>query len=147
MKSKIVITLLSFTSLLSADQYIESSEPQISHEHLIATLSKYNNHPKGWSPLNYAIEEQDYASALILIEYTADINKVDAEFDALIRLLVKARQNPNKKISDLQIQVIRKLIKFRINILCDVYAQNALELAIFLKNHEIIAILCDDVYD
>lgn len=114
MKSKVLLLLSMLTiSWLSADQPTEIHEPSISYEQLIAILSKYSNHPKGWSPLNYAIEEGDYASAVLLVEYTADLNKIDSQKNALARLFEKTRQpssNLRIPLTDLQVKLIRKMI-------------------------------------
>lgn len=117
MKSKL-LTLIAviLISSLSAEQYAESHQPQISYEQLMGIFSKYNNNPKGWSPLNYAIEQQDFEAALILIEYTADINKKDNTLNALQRLFANISIRRVNKLSDLQVEIVRKLVKYGIDV-------------------------------
>lgn len=122
MKSKLLL-ILSILSLncLSAEPSTDMHEPSISYERLIEILSKYKHYPKGWSLLNYAIEQEDYAAALVLVEYTADINKKDELFNALARVFKKAESNRQDTLNGQQVTLVKKLIQYGINIHLELY--------------------------
>lgn len=42
-----------------------------------AVLTKYVNNQKGWAALNYAIEQNDFQAAVILIEYIKNFKDAD----------------------------------------------------------------------
>lgn len=82
----------------------------------------YQNNDLGWSALNYAIEMKDYQSAIILCEYTLDINKKDGlcianpkssyKLNALERVLFIAQAiNRQKTLEEEQVLLIDKLLK------------------------------------
>lgn len=50
------------------------------------SLIKYGKHPRGWCPLNYAIEMQDYTSALVLVDFLVNIDIRDENKYPLDRL-------------------------------------------------------------
>jgi len=76
----------------------EISSLKISKEQL-EKIKKYVNNPLGWSALNYSIQEKDYDAALIIADYTTNINQKDSlysfkeshiKYNALSRLLHRA---------------------------------------------------------
>lgn len=73
-------------------------------------LQNYAKNPKGWSALNYAIEMNDFESAIVLVDYIYDFNRVDDGKSALYRAVEHYGTKthlPNKHKSKL----IQKLIK------------------------------------
>lgn len=60
---------------------------------LNTVLTKYANNPKGWSALNYAIEEGDITAAIILVDHVRDFNRIDDRFNPLCRVF----KNPYAK--------------------------------------------------
>lgn len=102
MKSKILILLVTvFTSCLYA-----AAPPS----NLTDILAKYVNNPNRWSALNYAIEVNDFESAMVLVDYVKDFNRVDDGRSALVRAInqyLDKQRLPN----ELRLKLIKKLIQ------------------------------------
>ncbi|ADI39319.1 ankyrin repeat domain-containing protein [Waddlia chondrophila] len=58
---------------------------QIDYE-TIQKIEEYMSNEKGWHPLNYAIEMDDYKTALIICEYSEKVNTVDDGFNPINRI-------------------------------------------------------------
>lgn len=138
MKKFIIILLaMFFTNCLAAAP--TSSEVN-------AVLTKYANNPKGWSALNYAIEEGDIEAALILVEHVRDFNKIDDGVDAIHRVFLPALVPEPREIAKAEKTLIKKLIDVGVDINRRVLAgalQTPLTLAIQLDARDIVIYLLD----
>jgi len=106
MKKVIILLAMFFTSCLAA-------EPTPSE--VTAVLTKYANNQKGWSALNYAIEEGDIAAALILVEHVRDFNRVDGSYSPLCRVLIRT-VDKQRKLSDDERALVESLIQKGANV-------------------------------
>lgn len=135
MKSKILtILVMIFTSCLAA-----ASAPN----NVNAILSKYANNPKGWSALNYAIEQKDYKAALVLLNYTFDVNKVDDKYNALHRTLGQVGTLPSNKD---QVELAKQLVLMGV----DIRTQSGgsfFTSAIYSRNEELINLIIENGAD
>lgn len=107
---------------------------------VIEILKKYATNPNNWSALNYAIEKEDFEAALVLIDYTSDINKIDKGVNAINRLLnaviLKQQSDYNLRLSNEQMDVVKKLIQNEI----DLHGQT-LSLACRVGSEEIVELI------
>lgn len=96
-KTKSIVILFLFSIITS---FVHSDDNQNT---LADVLIKYGKHSQYYSPLNYALEEKDYQSALILIKFIGDVDTRDATLLPLDRLCRKS----NEKLSREQEELFR----------------------------------------
>ena len=102
MKTKAIILLtMFFTSCLVA-------APTPSEVN--AVLTKYANNPKGWSALNYAIEQKDFEAAMVLVDHVKDFNRIDGGVDAIHRVFIQALEPNPREITEIEKTLIKKLV-------------------------------------
>lgn len=91
-----------------------------------SSLIKYIKNPLGWSALNYAIEQRDFKSALIIATYCENVHQRDPsrkgspqKINALERLFYHARvkQGPKTDLSDEEIQIAHTLLARGIDVI------------------------------
>lgn len=83
-------------------------------------IDEHVNNPLGWSALNHAVHEQDYASALVIAKYCMDINRKDSlythkksavNYNALNRLFhIALFVEKQDALSEEQVILVHKLI-------------------------------------
>jgi len=105
-------------------------------------LTKYAKNPNEWSALNYAIELDDYESALILIDFVKDPKHIDGGRNALYRVFERAEKNEQTKLTEMQAELIKKLITKGL----DVHSHPdrhppPIKFAVEFENEEIVQIL------
>lgn len=107
-------------------------------------LRKYANNPKGWSALNYAIEQRDYDAAKILIDYVGDFNKMDNGTGPLGRLLNNAWRSSSKKLTDIERDFAYLLLQKRVKVsFKHDSGQNLLYLALSLNETGLVSTLLE----
>ena len=124
------IVVLSFMSLTSASYGNEVHDVNIEKLEKLKKIDKndaqkildYCDNPLAWSALNYSIEVDDLRAALLIVDYTMDINRKDCAYslkpskhhhqiNALQRVLYRASFiHKQKSLSDHQQMLVRKLI-------------------------------------
>ncbi len=105
-------------------------------------LTKYAKNPKGWSALNYAIESDDYEVATKLVDFVKDPKRVDEGRNALYRVFERATKNEQTRPSDLQVNLIKKLLLKELDVHKHPDREPALiELAVKFDNEEIVMLL------
>lgn len=97
MASKIFIIVFSFVVTTSSYAYCEDGKQRSLAEILVqyGASSKYKN------PLNYALEENDYQSALLLIKFIGDVDTRDDHWLPLDRLINKCKTELSEEQEEL----------------------------------------------
>lgn len=77
-------------------------------DELIKIIKKLSENPKGWSALSWAISQNDYHSALMIVDFCSDIDRIDDKYSPLNRLCWAAMTQ--NTLMPIQITLLKKLI-------------------------------------
>jgi hypothetical protein len=115
--------LILFFVFLISPVIISAFDRCVTNE-MIQRLNQYVHNEKGWTPLNYAIEEQDYGTAIFICDLMEDILAYDEGLDAISRLFrnecrktdIQIPLENRYKMDDLGLQLANKLLRRGVNL-------------------------------